>query len=109
MADRLIANKDEFQKTYSNRSHIKEMIDWQNANPNATREQMIEAFDDIIQRAMKNGAVVSNHLSNSARDISIPKGDDSQVDKVEERFNELGVSVIREPNAQGGPHWHLDF
>ncbi|HAT43299.1 MAG TPA: hypothetical protein DCS87_16440 [Rheinheimera sp.] len=109
MADRLIASKDEFLSVYANRPHITEMINWQSANPNATRDEMVEAFNDIIVRAISNGAVVSNHLSNTARDISVPRGDTEQVNEIEDRFNELGVSIIREPNAPAGAHWHVDF
>jgi len=104
MADRVVNDSG----GYVNRPHIQAMVRWRGANPNATREQIVSQFDTIIQGALATGATVSNHLSNTARDISIPRGTDVIRNQIEGRFNQLGVTVLREPNASGGPHWHLD-
>lgn len=109
MADRIIADEAEFLSTYIPRTHIKEMVNWVHSNQKATRAQTVAAFDKIINKALANGAKVSNHLSNTARDISIPRGGGKVRNQIENRFNQLGISVIREPKAAGGPHWHLDF
>lgn len=108
MAERILTNRQEFLGTYRAAPHITEMDNWVQANPDATGQQTTAAFEDIIRRARANGAVVSNHLSDSARDISWPRGNAQQLVAVEARIEELGAEVIREPNAAGGRHWHVD-
>ena len=109
MAQRIRANRAEFLSTYAPRPHIIEMDRWVVANPSATLEQVTGEFEGIIQRARASGEVVSNHLSDTARDISWPSGSTQELDRIELRIEELGGSVIREPNAAGGRHWHLDW
>jgi hypothetical protein len=53
--------------------------------------------------------VVSNHLSDTARDISWPTGTIQELDAIEARIRALGATVLREPNAAGGRHWHVDW
>jgi hypothetical protein len=112
MVERIRASIDGFTQgegSYISRPHTEEMKAWQRANPNSSVEKNVDAFESIIRRARNNGAVVSNHLSDHARDITIPIGTTTQLNQIESRFNEIGVRVIREPNAVGGPHWHLDW
>ncbi|MEE9395381.1 MAG: hypothetical protein V3V31_00065 [Methylococcales bacterium] len=78
-------------------------------NSSATLKQTVVEFERIIRMARSRGAAVSNHLSNTARDISWPIGSPRDLDKIEARIVGLGAAVIREPNAAGGRHWHIDW
>jgi len=75
----------------------------------ATERATVDEFERIIQRAVARGVMVSNHLSNTARDISWSYGTNQQLDVIEARIRAMGASVIREPNAAGGRHWHVDW
>jgi RHS repeat-associated protein len=109
MAQRIRVNETQFTETYTPRPHTQEMKAWVRAHPDATMSETSQAFSGIIRRALATGAAVSNHLSDTARDISIPHGSRIEQNQVEARFNEQGVHVLRETDAVGGPHWHLDF
>ena len=109
MAARIRADRHEFLQTYLPRPHIHDMDRWFLANLNASLDDTIDAFEIIIARAVQNGAVVSNHLSNTARDISWPVGDARALNRIEARIRALGARVIREPRAAGGRHWHVDW
>jgi hypothetical protein len=109
MADRVRTNRAEFIRTYRSAGHITEMEQWCQRNHNATLLQTVDEFERIIRRARGRGAVVSNHLSDTARDISWPTGTPQQLDQIELRIRELGGTVIREPHAAGGRHWHVDW
>lgn len=109
MAQRIRANRAEFLATYRAATHISEMERYVLANPNATEEQTVVEFEAIIRRAIERGATVSNHLSDSARDISWPTGTAAELDAIEARIVALGATVLREPNAAGGRHWHVDW
>jgi hypothetical protein len=109
MAARIHANREEFLSTYANRQHIQEMNSWILENPEATISQTTTEFERIIRLARARGATVSNHLSDHARDISWPVGIPVQLDAIEARINALGGIVLREPDAAGGPHWHIDW
>lgn len=108
MAERIRTNRAEFIRTYRSAAHITEMEQWRQRNPNATLLQTVDEFERIIRRAVGRGAVVSNHLSDTARDISWPAGTPQQLDQIEARIRVLGGTVIREPHAAGGRHWHVD-
>lgn len=109
MAERIRANRQEFLGTYRPAQHITEMDQWYQANRGATLQQTVNEFEAIINRARARGAIVSNHLSNTARDISWPAGNPQQLNNIENRVRQLGATVIREPNAAGGRHWHVDW
>lgn len=109
MAQRRLSNRAQFLHTYRPARHITEMDSWVTAHPNATEEEATAAFVGIINIARRNGAVVSNHLSDRARDISIPIGNRQVQHRVRARLHELGAHVIDEHDAVGGPHWHVDF
>ncbi|WP_230970348.1 hypothetical protein [Nitrogeniibacter aestuarii] len=109
MAERIRADRNEFIRTYLPRPHIHEMDQWYLTNMNASLDDTIDAFEIIITRAVRNGAVVSKHLSNSARDISWPVGNANTLNRIEARIRALGAHVIREPRAAGGRHWHVDW
>jgi len=109
MAERILADRLEFLQTYTWRQHIGQMNQFIITNPSASLEETTNRFETIINQARGRGAQVSNHLSDTARDISIPAGTDETRNNIEARINELGASVIREPNAAGGPHWHIDW
>jgi len=109
MAQRILANRIEFLQTYTWRQHIGEMNQFIINNPRATLDQTTQRFEAIINTARLRGAQVSNHLSDTARDISIPIGLPATLNTIETRIQALGASVIREPNAAGGPHWHVDW
>lgn len=109
MAQRIRANRREFLSTYRSATHITEMSQWQLQNMTATERATVDEFERIIQRATARGVMVSNHLSNTARDISWPIGTNQQLDAIEARIRAMGASVIREPNAAGGRHWHVDW
>ena len=109
MAQRIRANRREFLGTYRAAPHITEMDRWYIANQTASVAQTVTEFEAIITRARAAGATVSNHLSDTARDISWPAGTDQVLNQIESRINALGASVIREPNAAGGRHWHVDW
>jgi hypothetical protein len=85
------------------------MDQWVTAHPQATAEEIATAYVEIINRARQRGAVVSNHLSDRARDISIPAGGPHVQTQVRHRLRELGGHVIDERDAVGGPHWHVDY
>lgn len=109
MADRRRANRQQFLDTYVPAPHITEMDRWVTAHPTASAAEAASAFEEIIERARRNGAVVSNHLSDRARDISIPVGGPQVQNAVRQRLHELGAHVIDEHDAVGGPHWHVDY
>ena len=111
MAERIRANRQEFLSTYRQAQHIREMNQWVTSNRNrgATLQETINEFEIIINRARARGAIVSNHLSDTARDISWPIGTPQQLDMIEARIQTLGATVIREPKASGGKHWHVDW
>ncbi|MFK5913442.1 MAG: hypothetical protein QM484_03635 [Woeseiaceae bacterium] len=109
MAQRIIANRVDFLQTYTWRQHIGEMNQFIINNPRATLDQTTVRFEAIINTARLRGAQVSNHLSDTARDISIPIGLPATQNTIETRIEALGATVIREPNAAGGPHWHVDW
>ena len=109
MAERIRANRAEFMGTYAHRAHILEMDRWVTNNRNATLAQTIDEFERIIQVARANGEIVSNHLSDSARDISWPIGAPDILNQIEQRIEQLRGRVIREPRAAGGRHWHVDW
>ena len=66
-------------------------------------------FVRIIEVARARGVLVSGHLSDTARDIGWPIGTAQQLDAIEARIRALGARVLREPNAAGGRHWHVDW
>lgn len=109
MAQRIRANRQEFLRTYRPAQHITEMDQWYLQNPTATEQVTVNEFERIIQDARARGAQVSNHLSDTARDISWPIGTNQQLDAIEARIRALGARVLREPNAAGGRHWHVDW
>lgn len=109
MAQRIRANRQEFLGTYRPVQHIIEMDQWYRANRAGTLQQTVNEFEAIINRARVRGALVSNHLSNTARDIGWPIGNTQQLNTMESRIRALGASVIREPKASGGRHWHVDW
>jgi hypothetical protein len=109
MAERIREDRQEFLRTYLRRTHIVEMDRWAQRHPRATLEETTTEFERIIRRAVARGTVVSNHLSDSARDISWPAGSHEALNHIERRINELGGHVIREPRAAGGRHWHVDW
>lgn len=109
MAQRILANRLEFLRAYVWRQHIAEMNQWVISNPSASKLQTTDEFERIINRAIARGFFVSNHLSNTARDISWPLGTPQDLNTIETRINALGATVIREPNAAGGRHWHIDW
>ncbi len=109
MAQRRMQNRQQFLGTYTAAPHITEMDQWVTSNPRATEAETVAAFVEIINRALRNGAVVSNHLSDHARDISIPIGNQAVRDQVRRRLQELGAHVLDEHDAVGGPHWHIDY
>lgn len=109
MVQRIRANRREFLRTYRPAQHIREMNQWFLRYPNETIRATVNKFERIIQRARTRGAVVSNHLSDTARDISWPTETNQQLDAIEARIRALGATVIREPNAAGGRHWHVDW
>lgn len=109
MAQRIRANRQEFLGTYAQAQHITEMDQWYLHNQTATEQATTDEFERIIQRARTRGALVSNHLSDTARDISWPIGTNRQLDAIEARIRALGGKVLREPQAPGGRHWHVDW
>jgi len=109
MSERRIQNRHQFLHTYLAAPHITEMDQWVTNHPHAKSDEAVAAFVEIINRARRNGAVVSNHLSDHARDISIPLGDHHYRTQVRNRLQELGAHVIDEGDAVGGPHWHIDY
>lgn len=109
MAQRLRANRLEFLRTYRPARHIDEMDRWLLRHPAASERETVDEFERLIEQARARGALVSNHLSNTARDISWPIGSRQQLDAIEIRIVELGATVLREPHAAGGRHWHVDW
>lgn len=109
MMERRLQNRTQFLRVYRPAPHITEMDQWVAAHPHATRQETTAAFVDIINRARARGAVVSNHLSDRARDISIPHGGATTQQQVRHRLQELGGHVIDEHDAVGGAHWHVDY
>lgn len=109
MAERIRTNRAEFMRVYTHRLHILEMDRWVANNRNATLIQTANEFERIIRVARANGEVVSNHLSDSARDISWPIGTPEALNQIEQRIRQLGGRVIQEPQAAHGRHWHVDW
>lgn len=109
MADRRRENRDQFLQVYTQAAHITEMDTWVTQHPTASAAETTTAFEEIIQRALANGATVSNHLSDRARDVSIPLGGTDVQDQIRRRMRELGAHVLDEQDAVGGPHWHVDY
>ena len=109
MAQRIHADRLEFLRTYRPTRHIAEMDRWRLRHPNATELETTNEFERLIEQARARAALVSNHLSNTARDISWPVGSHRELDAIETRISQLGATVLREPHAAGGRHWHVDW
>jgi hypothetical protein len=109
MAERIRANHQEFLRTYITNQHINEMFRWYLLNRDGTLEATTVEFERLIHEALARGHLVSNHLSDTARDISWPVGSAAELDAIQARINALGGAVLREPNAAGGRHWHVDW
>ena len=109
MSQRRRANRQQFLQTYRPAAHITEMDRWVTAHPSASEAETASAFEGMIERARRAGAVVSNHLTDRARDISIPRGGEQVQNRVRHRLQQLGAHVIDEHEAVGGPHWHVDY
>jgi hypothetical protein len=109
MAQRRRSNRNQFVQTYRPAPHITEMDNWVTSHPHATQAATVDAFEDIINRARAQGAVVSNHLSDRARDISIPLGAPHDQRQIRNWLRHQGAHVIDEHDATGGPHWHVDY
>jgi len=109
MAQRRRANRHQFLGVYRPAPHITEMDHWVTGHPNASTAEATAAFVEIIERARARGAMVSNHLSDRARDVSIPLGGHIVQNHVRQRLRGLGAHVIDEHDAVGGPHWHVDY
>ena len=109
MSQRRRGDRHQFLRTYLPARHITEMDTWVTAHPTASEAETTSAFVEIINRARQNGAVVSNHLTDRARDVSIPLGNHLTRDHVRRRIRELGGHVIDEHDAVGGAHWHIDY
>ncbi|MBZ5726657.1 MAG: hypothetical protein LAP87_16860 [Acidobacteriia bacterium] len=109
MAEQIRANRPLFLATQRSARHITEMDQWVTNNPRASMQQTVDQFEAIIRRALASGAMVSDHLSDNARDISLPIGTPQEQNAVEARIQALGARVLREPHAAGGPHWHVDW
>lgn len=109
MVQRRRQNRQQFLSTYRPAPHITEMDQWVSNHPQATEAQAVAAFVDIINRARRNGATVSNHLSDTARDISIPAGGPAVQAQILQRIKQLGGRVLDERDAVGGAHWHVDL
>lgn len=109
MAQRIRADEHEFRHTYRDSHHIRQMISCFRSHPGAKEESMTDSFEVIIRQARASGAVVSNHLSDHARDISWPRGNTADLHAIERRIRALGGHVILERDAAGGPHWHIDW
>src|SRR5262249_62028073 len=102
-------NGQQFRQPYRPPRHIRGRAWWSPNNPRATGHRKVAAWVSITERARRSGAVVSNHLSDTARDISIPAGGAAVQTQVRQRIEQLGGRVIDERDAVGGPHWHVDF
>ena len=109
MAQRRRANRKQFLETYRPAAHITEMDHWVTAHASASEAETVSAFEGIIERARRAGAAVSNHLTDRARDVSIPRGGELMQTRVRHRLRQLGAHVIDEHEAVGGPHWHVDY
>jgi hypothetical protein len=109
MAQRRRGNRNQFLSTYRPAAHITEMDRWVTAHPPASEAETVAAFVEIIDRARGNGAVVSNHLSDRARDISIPVGNAQYRNQVRQHLERLGAHVLDEHDATTGAHWHVDY
>jgi hypothetical protein len=109
MVQRRRADRRQFLQVYRPAPHITEMDKWATDHPDADEDSTTKAFEDIINRALKRGAVVSNHLSDRARDISIPLGGSNVQKQVRHFIESLGGRVLDERSATGGPHWHVDY
>ena len=109
MAQRRMRNAAQFRQVYRPAAHIAEMDNWVTTHPRATEAETVTAFTDTINRAVANGAVVTNHFGNRARDISVPTGTVAVHQLIRNRILALGGHVIDEHDATGGPHWHVDF
>jgi hypothetical protein len=109
MAQRRRENRNQFLGTYRPATHISEMDHWATAHPPASEAETVAAFVEIIDRARRHGAVVSNHLSDHARDISIPIGDAPYRNQVRQHLERLGAHVLGEHDAVTGAHWHVDY
>lgn len=109
MAQRRRTNRHQFLGTYRPAQHITEMDEWVTSHPTASLSDTTAAFERIIEAARRRGATVSNHLSDRARDISIPAGGPAIQAQVRHRLQALGAHVLDEHDAVGGAHWHVDY
>ncbi|GGF71006.1 hypothetical protein GCM10011332_26220 [Terasakiella brassicae] len=106
MAKRRMASREDFMGTYTNHDYIKEMDQYVTDNPNASLGTVTSEFERIIRAALAAGYKVSDHLSDTARDVSIPRANKSDVRTF---FENSGIRVLDESGASSGAHWHLDY
>jgi|GEM_PF-5874444 len=74
---------------------------WVKANPNTSEAQVTKKFESIIRKAQTSGYKVSGHLSDHARDISIPQKNKAELRKLLEKNV---IRVLDEVNASRGAH-----
>lgn len=82
---------------YKVRPHTKEMTKWVKDYPKASYEETVTEFEGIIHRALDNGAVVSEHLSDNARDVHIPE---SNKEEIRQFFQDSGLRVLDEESKK---------
>ncbi|NVM87089.1 hypothetical protein FHT32_000712 [Variovorax sp. SG517] len=71
-----------------------------------SREQIENAMAVIIERQMSEGIYISQHLTDTAADVSLRGLSESTVRKIVELAKKLGGSAIVEKKP---PHIHLQF
>lgn len=109
LARQIRQNRAIFTATYgTGRQYTRDMLAWHAANPAASEDATIEQFVMFLNEGNSRGERISNHVGNDAIDISWPVGTPQDLDKIEAHITNLGARVIREKNAAGGPHWHID-
>jgi hypothetical protein len=114
MYDRVQGNREDFLRTYPrNAPYVQQMDQYVQQHPNASRPEAVSQFTQYINEARQQGYRVSNHLPSAdgnrvARDVSVPQGGPAVQNQVEQTFNQLGCTVLREGNAATGAHWHVD-
>jgi hypothetical protein len=124
MLEQALNNPAGFLRTYKGADYAQEMVAYLSApsSPNGpSRAQVMTdatnpgadvaglaavlVFSSLIEQARARGRTVSAHLTNQARDITVPRTNQTEIAGL---IRELGGTLItNEPGHR--PHWHISY
>ena len=93
---------------YGKGAYVTTMRNWVKEHPVASPGEITKAFEKIIRAALKDGAKVSDHVRGTGFDIRVP-ADAKAAERLRQIIKDMGGKLKEEPDAAGGPHWHISM